>query len=79
LTAFFPNSPSTINKLVIKNPSLKKSVSNIFRSAVNGKDQKKPAETRKHYIRKESTETETLMLQEAEDAVAMVGAEGKEE
>jgi len=54
-------------------------VSNIFRSAVNGKDQKKPAETRKHYIRKESTETETLMLQEAEDAVAMVGAEGKEE
>ena len=62
-----------------RNPSPKKSVSNTPRSAVNGRDQKEPAETRRHHPRTESTEIETLMLQEAEDAVARVGAEVKAE
>ena len=60
-----------------RNPSPKKSVSNTPRSAVNGRDQKEPVETRRHHPRTESTEIETLMLQEAEDAVARIGAEVK--
>lgn len=65
--------------MAIRNPSPKKSVSNTPRSAVNERDQKEPAETRRHHPRTESTEIETLMLQEAEDAVARVGAEVKAE
>ena len=68
-----------MKKLATRNPSPKKSVSNTPRSAVNGRDQKEPAETRRHHPRTESTEIETLMLQEAEDAVTRVGAEVKAE